>query len=332
MGYTISTHNGSSVSRQHNLRNPKVVAKQKHISRNGPHETWLDKNPRKAYDELFGAAQEAYNQRQLEAGRPGRCIKSYYDEVTKDSKKHPVYEMIVTIGSKFNPPPPDVAKEILREFVDKWPERNDSLKLIGAYYHYDEEGVGHVHVDYVPVATGYRNGMKVQNGLVKALSAIGFDTRSTRDTAQIQWERRENQHLEQLCRERGLEIDHPLEKGRKHIETEQYKAEQELERTRARLNVEMGELRRAQADHDYLAERYQKMLQEGNERFEAYKTLLKQQNEQIEAKSAHIKALDEEIRHRKAICAIFGGDPNVVVDNNNSQDDKPLDFDELMRH
>ena len=156
MAYTISTHNGSKVSRQHNLRNQKVVAKQKHISRDGVHETWLDKDPRQAYRELFGKAQDAYNQRQLAAGRPGRCIKSYFDEVAKDAKKHPVYEMIAAVGSKFNPPPPDVAKEILREFVDKWPERNDSLKLVGAYYHYDEEGVGHVHIDYVPVANGYK--------------------------------------------------------------------------------------------------------------------------------------------------------------------------------
>lgn len=331
MGYTISTHNGSNVSRQHNLRNPKVVAKQKHISREGTHETWVDKNPRKAYDELFGAAQEAYNRRQIAAGRPGRCIKSYYDEVANDSQKHSVYEMIVAIGSKFNPPPADVAKEILREFVDRWPERNDSLKLVGAYYHHDEEGVGHVHVDYVPVATGYKNGLAVQNGLVKALNAIGFETNNTRDTAQIQWEHRENRYLEQLCRERGLEIDHPLVAGRKHIETEQYKAERELDRTRARLNVEMGELRRAQADHDYLTQRFAKMLQEGNKRFEKYKTLLKQQDEQIAAKSEHIKALDEEIKYKESVYKIFGGDPELLPARDPAQDvGEAIDFDDLI--
>lgn len=331
MGYTISTHNGSKVSRQHNLRNPKVVAKQLHISREGTHETWVDKNPRKAYEELFGAAQEAYNKKQIAAGRPDRCIKSYYNAVAGDAQKHPVYEMIVAIGSKFNPPPPDVAKEILREFVDEWPERNDSLKLVGAYYHHDEEGVGHVHVDYVPVARGYKNGLEVQNGLVKALNAIGFDTRSARDTAQIQWERRENQYLEQLCRERGLEVNHPLEEGRKHIETEQYKAEQELERTRAKLNVEVGELQRARADHDYLAQRYEKMLQEGNKRFEGYKTLLEQQKEQIEAKSAHIKVLDEEIKYKEAVYKIFGGDlKDLPAPEPPGRDDEPIDFDELI--
>ena len=39
---TISTHNGSQVARQHNLRNPKVIAKEDHIDPNGHFEMWLD--------------------------------------------------------------------------------------------------------------------------------------------------------------------------------------------------------------------------------------------------------------------------------------------------
>ena len=39
---TISTHNGSQVARQHNLRNPKVIAKEDHIDPNGHFEVWLE--------------------------------------------------------------------------------------------------------------------------------------------------------------------------------------------------------------------------------------------------------------------------------------------------
>ncbi len=42
---TISTHNGSQVARQHNLRNPKVIAKEDHIDPNGHFEVWLDEDP-----------------------------------------------------------------------------------------------------------------------------------------------------------------------------------------------------------------------------------------------------------------------------------------------
>ena len=295
MAYTISTHNGSKVSRQHNLRNPKVVSKQHHIRRDGVHETWIDKNPRQAYKELFGAAQEAYNKKQIESGRPERCIKSYYAAVENDAKKHTVYEMIAAIGSKYSPPPPDAAKDILRKFVDNWPARNSSLELVGAYYHFDEDGVGHVHIDYIPVARGYRNGLEGQNGLVKALNAIGFETRSTRDTAQIQWEHRENQYLEQLCRDRGLEIVHPLEEGRKHKETEQYK-------------VDMA-LKEAEAKRDELVANIEKMHRSAWEKHGEYKTILDQQKSDMEANNAIIEAQQEEIRLQKEIYKVFGGDP-----------------------
>lgn len=318
MTYTISTHNGSAVSRQHNLRNPKVVRKQSHIEKDGIHETWIDKNPRQAYREIFGAAMDAYNQKQRDAGRPERCIKSYYAAVEKDAKKHPVYEMIVTIGNRDNHPDPELAKEILREFIEKWPERNPGLELIGAYYHQDEPGVGHVHVDYVPVARGYKNGLEVQNGLVKALNAIGFETRSTRDTAQIQWERRENQCLEQLCRGRGLEIEHPLEEGRKHLETEQYKAQAALKET--------------QIKRDELVANIQKMHRSGREKYREYKTILDRQTSDIEANNAVIAAQQEEIRLQKEIYKVFGGNPEdlcaAAIPKNDSRGELDLSEEE----
>lgn len=42
----ISTHNGSQVARQHNLRNPKVITKEDHIDPNGHFEVWLDEDPK----------------------------------------------------------------------------------------------------------------------------------------------------------------------------------------------------------------------------------------------------------------------------------------------
>ena len=57
---TISTHNGSQVARQHNLRNPKVIAKEDHIDPDGHFEVWLDEDPKAAYERLFGEAVRAY--------------------------------------------------------------------------------------------------------------------------------------------------------------------------------------------------------------------------------------------------------------------------------
>lgn len=225
MGVTISTHNGSSVAREHNIRNPKVICKEPHIEPNGIHETWIDEPIREAYDRLFGAAVDEYNSKQA---RPERRIKNYYNDVCKDSKKHPVYEMIIGIYGKNEDGSlicsAEQGKEIMRKFVDDWKKRNPNLEIIGAYYHADEPDgeAPHVHIDYIPVAHGYRKGLETQTGLVKALGEQGLEKKG-KATAQIQWEKRENDYLTQLCEAVGLTVDHPKIEGRKHLETEELK-------------------------------------------------------------------------------------------------------------
>lgn len=328
MKSTISTHNGSAVSRQHNLRDPKVVSKQPHIRPNGEHETWVDEDPRKVYDELFGTAQKEYNERQLAVGHPERCIGSYYNQIGKSAQKHTVYEMIITIGNIQSTPDPDVAKEIMREFVDSWSARNGSLRLIGAYYHNDEIGAPHTHISYIPYSSNYKRGMSTQTGLARALNDIGFVGRSSRDTAQIQWQRRENQVLEELCKVRGIEVEHPLEKGRKHLSTEDYKLQQELIKTRELLESQAKELKKLQDDYEDLTQRYQNMLREGNRRFLEYKAQLERQEEQI-------KANEEQIRTQKQVFEFLGGDPSALMgyfDKYNAPQEESIDFDELIRN
>lgn len=239
MGYTIATHNGSAVARDHNIRNEKVVSKESHIDPKGIHETWIDEKPRQAYERLFGQSVADYNKKQK---RTDRKITNYYADICKDAKKHPVYEMIVSIGNRDNAVDEQIGKQILREFVDSWNDRNSNLELIGAYYHADEEGVPHVHCDYVPVAHGYTRGMETQTGLVKALGEMGFEKQG-KATAQILWEHRENDTLETLCKARGLIIEHPLEENRTHLHTDAYKARQELTEVRQELERCTGQIK-----------------------------------------------------------------------------------------
>lgn len=229
MGATISTHNGSKVCQEHNDREEKVVSKEAHIDPNRTHETWQHEKVSDAYKRLFEDARLEYNAKQ---SRPERQINNYYAEVCKDAKKHPAYEIIIGIYGRNEDGScicsEEIGKEIMREFVEGWKERNPNLELIGAYYHADEQGEPHVHIDYIPVAHGYTRGMETQTGLVKALGEQGFEKHG-RETAQIQWERRENEHLEKLCNARGIEIEHPKLEGIKHRETALYKAEKALE-------------------------------------------------------------------------------------------------------
>ena len=227
--YTIAVHNGSAVSREHNRRNPTVINKEPHITPNGDYEIWQDVNPRTAYEQLFGDAVADYNNRQK---RSDRKIKDYYDAICRDKNKHVVYECIVGVYSDkdSDPLPLSLNKKILEEYVRRWEERNPNLHLIGAYYHNDEQGKQpHIHLDYVPVAHGYKRGLHTQNGLVKALGMQGY-TKSGRETAQMQWQAAERDALEELCfLYAGISVEHPQAgKGAVHLHTQAYKAQQEL--------------------------------------------------------------------------------------------------------
>lgn len=223
---TIATHNGSKVATDHNRRNRKVTDKEAHIDRNGIHETWVDISPRVAYRNVFSDSVARYNARQTRADRK---IHDYYKRIQEDPKKHTVYEMIC--GVYGGDVPQEMSKQILREFVDDWEHRNPNLILIGAYYHADEPGGDHIHVDYIPVARGYTRGMDTQTAIDRALQQQGFQTKG-RSTAQIQWERSENATLEAICRKHGLQVEHPQRDGarerQQHLEKELYIKQQQV--------------------------------------------------------------------------------------------------------
>lgn len=213
---TIATHNGSKVRTAHNIRAKSCVEKEPHIDPNGHYEIWQHEEPRKAYDRIFGQALKEYNEKQT---REDRIIKSYYNKVAKSSTQHPAYEMIIGIYGNVTD---GEAREIMKTFVNTWKERNPNLELIGAYYHADEEGKPHCHLDYIPIAHNYTKGLSIQAGLVKALGEQGFE-KENNITAQIKWEKRENEYLENLCKERKLEVLHPQKDKIKHLHTAEYK-------------------------------------------------------------------------------------------------------------
>lgn len=248
MAKTITTHNGTAAHREHNIRDPKVTGKQDHINPEllDRNETLHDEKPREAYQRIFGEALAAYNQKQK---RDDRKISDYFTHVQKDKKKNTVYEMIVQIGDRndtgIDAP---VERECLKEFYAGWAKRNPHLECIGAYIHADEEdGTLHMHLDYVPVASGYKKGMEIQNGLAKALEQQGF-VKDGKLTAQIQWERRENAVLEEICNAHGIEVIHPMVEKRQHMRTEEYKAWQSTRlalETKESLEQECEDLQQA---------------------------------------------------------------------------------------
>lgn len=213
---TITTHNGSTFNQGHNRRDIKYTSKDGHIRENGHIEIWKDEPLREAYKRIFSDAQKEYNERQK---RSDRKINDYYQKVKNDAKRHVCYEMIIGVYKA-----PQVSekdkREIMKKFVDSWQARNPNLELVGAYYHADEVGEPHVHIDYIPVADCTR-GMSKQNALNSAFEQMGYHGTSIKNTPQMAWQRAQNQELERLCKERGIAIEHDTEK-KKHLSVREY--------------------------------------------------------------------------------------------------------------
>ena len=120
-----------------------------------------------------------------------------------------------------------------------------NLAVVGAYFHADEKGAPHIHIDYVPIAHGYKKGMAVQNGLVKAFGEMGFILKG-KDTAQIQWQRDLKSRVTELAKERGFKVVEPTVKRKKHVETALYKLEKQVPTLRDERNKLYGDVARAQ--------------------------------------------------------------------------------------
>lgn len=268
---TIATHHGTAVRFRHNRREPAVVSREDHIDISRPHEVWFEKSLQDVYEEQFGQAIREYDAKQARPSRRIGGVQAYMERISRDraktieynesvraeneanasvpgyvprrAKGAPalVYEVIVGVYQKDGPEmSSDEKKAILREYADDWAKRNPSMALVGVYYHDDEEGKDpHLHIDYVPVGTGYKHGMAVQNSLERACGSMGYTSSSITDTAQMRWQAADNEYLQRLCESHGLSVERPQAgKRSKHKSTAQYKLEKRLEEMAAR-NAEL---------------------------------------------------------------------------------------------
>ena len=207
-----------------------------------------------AYDKVFGEAQAEYNAKQK---RKDRKIDDYFcklfgvsaddktaTEVLKnDNKQQSFYEWVVGVGSSYdtalvdwvndngvsiqaNPEAAQLAIECLTEYitgneeagVPSYEERNPNFHLMKAVVHADEK-TPHIHIDAVPFADGYKKGMSRQQGIAKALEAMGY---GTGESAIAEWQEAERKVFREICERHGFVIREEGESRGYTVLTRQY--------------------------------------------------------------------------------------------------------------
>ena len=142
---------------------------------------YIQESLEQAYEKCFGQALRDYNVAQM---RKDRRKENYLKEIENSGNKEKTfYENIVQIGKKDDTPvvgadgklteEAKAAIEILEQYAKTFQERNPNLYLFNCVMHLDE-ATPHLHIDYIPVANGYKTGMKTRNSLTKALQQMGF--------------------------------------------------------------------------------------------------------------------------------------------------------------
>ncbi len=182
-----------------------------------------------AYDKLFKESTERYNARQK---RNDRMIHgSYYEHLfgvkpcntvrTAADKRKSFYEDVVQIGkmedSGFGTEDFQLVAECLKEYMEKFQNRNPNFYVFNAVLHMDE-ATPHLHIDYIPVGH-YKRGQDTQNGIAQALKEMGFGEGKQ---AIARWRAAEVEVLNAICIEHGIKPLAP-EKARGTLEIPEYK-------------------------------------------------------------------------------------------------------------
>ncbi len=211
-GKTISFPKGKG-SIRHNNRD--FVADNVDYTRIGWNRTYIKENLTEAYEKCFGESLRAYNARQK---RKDRQKGGYISEIKNSGNGEKVfYENVVQIGNMEDTGVIDkngeltadakTAVQVLEEYAKTFQSRNPNLYLFNCVLHMDE-ATPHLHIDYIPVAHGYKNGMETRNSLTKALQQMGFAKAVSKTKNEtVAWQERERSYLTVLCKEHGIEIE-----------------------------------------------------------------------------------------------------------------------------
>lgn len=169
-----------------------------------------------AYEKCFGQSCSINNERQKRKDRmltSGEYLKKIEMGQGKKNNPKPYYESVIQVGNQDNAgfrSAPNTAKkmmQVLSEYAVKFQERNPDLYVFNAVLHADE-ATPHLHIDWIPIASGYKKGMPIRNGLEKALNQQGIHAHGTtnkHNNARAMWQIQERDYLVYLCREHGIE-------------------------------------------------------------------------------------------------------------------------------
>lgn len=178
-----------------------------------------------AYEKLFGEEVRRYN----EGKKPSRQIPDYMEHIRKSKNGEKLfYENVVQVGTMYSCPvgstDGETASKILDEYMRGFEQRNPNIYVFNAVLHLDE-ATPHLHIDWIPIARDYKNGLQIRNSLDKALKQQGIDgTGGKKGNSTQNWQEQERSSLISVMERYGWQYEASLDTDRGNLIVDQYKA------------------------------------------------------------------------------------------------------------
>lgn len=229
MKRTISVMLGKG-SVNHNSR--KFKAENIDAERTSRNVTYCNEPIKQVYHILFDDALQHYNDKQK---RADRRIDNYYEKIRTGKQEKLFYEIILQIGNKDNMAATSedgqLAAKVLDEYMQDFQQRNSNMRVFSAHLHMDEASP-HLHIDFVPFATGSKRGLDTRVSLKQALAEQGFAGGARGDTEWSQWVRSEKEQLSQVMERHDIQWEQ-LGTHDEHLSVMNYKKEQRTKEVKA---------------------------------------------------------------------------------------------------
>lgn len=173
-------------------------------SRTANNITYVKRDLRELYHELFDEALAEYNARQE---RPDRQISDYYEHIRKGKKEKLFQEIIVMFGNSENcgvgSENWETAVKLLDEYMREFEKRNPNLKVFNAVMHLDE-ATPHLHINFVPVCYGQKQGLSTRLSMKRAIQQMGFTASGKKETEAILWGSSERAKLTEILNNHNI--------------------------------------------------------------------------------------------------------------------------------
>lgn len=246
-----------------------------------------------AYEEVFGEAVEEYNAKQK---RKDRKIDDYYLHVYHSKTLDLQREMIIGLGNmddwnELGYEKKKEAGQLLKECVEDFiRDKKDHIHVYNAVVHLDEAGAPHAHINFIPLAHGYRNGLSTQPSWTKSLAQMGYQGKGRKPF--MAFRETEVARIERIAKNYGIE--RKLGETNDAPDVRTYKKVKDLEKKAKAKEAEIEGLEQEYSQKD------RELKRQAQEQAQVLDEFNKNLENKVKDKEVELELLDSELSEKQA--------------------------------